>query len=192
MNRKIFFLAAAAVIAAAGFYFGSALLRPSALTPQQRQAIARDQQIFSEWYEDYKYNLSQLDFAWRQYHRILKDFRDEEADAEAISERLHQLKAKQAYILKDIGQLPPPKELSTELYDLSIPLYTKLNAYAKAQGKAVSRSAALMSPANAALFEDKVLCRRLEEICVAETPAALFIASDIIAVRNHLLLPDEK
>lgn len=196
MEKKIIRVAFVLVVVLAGFALGFIVFgdkKDGALSATEQKAqIQRDRELFVDWYEDYKHNLEQLDFCWQQYHRIRRDYLSEEIDGETAAERLKTLRQKQVLIIEDIHREIPPQTLTPKFYEKVVPLYKKLTLYSTAQGNAVASSLALLNGENLERFEDAELARKLEETAVAESPAALFTAGDIAAVRSHLELPGEK
>lgn len=184
MNRKIISLFLATIISSVtAFFIFSPTPVKNSVSPEERQLIIAEQQIFADWYENYKYNIEQLDFCWQQYHRILKDFRQEIIDSDTAWERLKQLKNKQAYIVAEIKGLVPPKKLRSPLYDHTASIYKKTIDYADAQANTITLSLNVLN--DETLREDSLI-QKVEEICIAKAPTALFTAEDLTSVRNYL------
>lgn len=192
MNRKIILVFVATITCALAFFSFSTPTPESTLSETEKRQRQQEQQIFSDWYEDYVSNLEQLDFNWKQYHRILGDIRDEIIDSDTAFSRLAALNEKQSQRIEQIRQLVPPQKLRQELYDLTSSIYHKQLKYAAAQKAAIDLCTAAADPENITNETDEDISRKLDEICVAQSPPALFTAEEISAIRDYLALPDEK
>ncbi len=191
MNRKIILLFVIIVIATGTAFFCLTPAQPATISAAEKTARQKEQQIFADWYEEYVVNLEQLDFNWKQYHRISGDLREEIISADTANERLTALEAKQNDRIKTIKALIPPTELRAEIYDLTSAIYKKQLAYATAQQLTITKSVKLLDSEAVINETDEELSRQLSEICIANAPAALFTAEEISAIREYFALIDK-
>ena len=192
MNRKIILLFVFTIAAAtAVFIFLNPAAPSSKLTSEEKAARQKEQQIFAEWYEDYVFNLEQLDFNWRQYHRILNDFREEIIDADTAAVRLAELHDKQQDRLTAIKKHVPPTELRSEIYDLTAAVYKKQYDFAAGQAATITKSTSFLDNDGTENLSDEEVIRKLDEITITNSPPALFTAEEISAIRDYLVQADE-
>ena len=188
MNRKIISIFLLTIVAAsAAFFVFSRTPKTNPISPEERQRIIEEHRLFSDWYEDYVYNLEQLDFCWQQYHRILSDLRTQDIDSNTAWDRLKQLKSRQLYAVAEIKRLAPPEKLRGPIYDQTASIYKKTLDYANAQAQAIDRSLKALDNDN---LSEEELSRKADECCIAEAPPALFTADEIAAVRDYLQIDE--
>ncbi len=188
-NRKVFFLfilvLAAAVIA--WFYPREA---PPTVSPGERARIARQQAIVSDWFGEYQELVEQLDHNWQQYHRVLSDFNEDIISIETAYARLRQLEVQAAQPAEVLGQMDPPIELEDLSYDIVTEMIFKTRAYANAQLQTIRLTAEAADPAHLLSTQQEEQSRRLRDVMITESPAGLFTAEDIKALRESVAMPE--
>ena len=106
--------------------------------------------------------------------------------------RLTQLEKDSGELRERIARHTPPRELSDANYDLVTGITVKTNAYAEAQYRTIALSKAAADPANIRSDDQEEQSRMLQSIMNRESPAGLFIASEVSALRDNLTLPAEE
>ena len=194
-NRRVFYLFCLTIIAA-GAFTGIAIdaQKPETqvMSDTEKYALLQQQQIFTSWYTDYKKDIEQLDHNWQQYHRILADFKADNISIQTPWVRLQQLDAEAAQLDAVITKMAPPPTLEGDNYDLVIEIIKKTQTYSAAQHQAILRTRAAADPSRQISELQEEQSRRLEEIMILESPAGLFTASEISALRENLTIPEEQ
>ena len=192
-NRRVFLLFCLVLTAAAGIVFISYQppSQPAAMSPEEKNEILLQQQIFSSWYDEYKKDIDHLDHNWQQYHRILHDFKEDSISIQTAWLRLTQLENEAARTKDDLQKLNPPLELSDNNYDLALEIMKKSRIYAEDQFRTISLTRMAADPAGLLPPKQEEQSRQLEEIMIRESPAGLFTAVEISAIRDNLSLPEE-
>ena len=88
--------------------------------------------------------------------------------------------------------MAPPPTLEGDNYDLVIEIIKKTQTYSAAQHQAILRTRAAADPSRQISELQEEQSRRLEEIMILESPAGLFTASEISALRENLTIPEEQ
>lgn len=194
-NRRVFYLFFLTIIAA-GAFTGIAIdaQKPETqvMSDTEKYALLQQQQIFTSWYTDYKKDIEQLDHNWQQYHRILADFKADNISIQTTWVRLQQLEAEATQLDAVITKMAPPPTLEGDNYDLVIEIIKKTQTYSAAQHQAILRTRAAADPSRQISELQEEQSRRLEEIMILESPAGLFTASEISALRENLTIPEEQ
>lgn len=179
------FAAFCAILALAG----AALLwtrdaAPPAQTAQRRAHLAEQQALAAEWHAAHQSLIDRMDRNWQQYHRILADFEADAIGIETTHERLLSL-AEAAREAEDaLDAMEPPRALDDEPYDLVTEVILKARAYARAQRQAILRTAEAADPARQTTDAQEEQSRRLRDVMRRESPAGLFTAKEIMALRE--------
>ena len=190
-NRRIFFVFAAVILAAAAFSFFSTEPPPRpAISPEERSHIIAQQQIIAEWYTEHQRLIGDLDHNWQQYHRTLTEFDADDISIETAYERLTELDAAAAEEEARVRKMEPPKALDRVNYDLVAVILSKTRAYAAAQRQAIHLTAAAADPQHLTSDVQEEQSRRLRQVMITESPAGLFTAAELTALRENLILPE--
>ncbi len=190
-SRKVFFLFLLVIAAAGAFaWFYPREASPPAATPEERAHLARQQAIVSEWFAQYQGLVEQLDHNWQQYHRILSDFDEDVISVETAYTRLRQLEFPAAQVAGTLEQMDPPVELDDASYDIVTDMIFKTRAYANAQLRTIRLTAGAADPATLLSNQQEEQSRRLRDVMITESPAGLFTAENIKALRESVALPE--
>ena len=165
---------------------------PPSLTQEERDELAAQQEIFAAWYRDYQKQVDQLDNNWQRYHHILENFKEDNISIQTAYVRLTQLEKDSGELRERIARHTPPRELTDANYDLVTSITVKTNAYADAQYRTIALSKAAADPANIRSNDQEEQSRMLQSIMNRESPAGLFIASEVGALRDNLTLPADE
>ena len=155
----------------------------------QIEDIRRQQQIFSEWYADYQKDIDHLDRNWQLFHSIIGHLKTAEIYELSTYEQLAELEIDALDEQKNIHALKVPKGLNAEYAALILEIIKKTQGYVDAQTKTIVTSRLAADPA---YFTDlKLLNRIIKDIIIRESPAGLFTATEIAAIREMLVVPGE-
>ena len=174
----IVFVALAAVLCAIVVHMQLPERAPAPLTQEQRAAIM-------PWWTAYQKQVAELDRSWTRYHQILSDAKAGNVRLSVTRERLSSLEQDMQEQRSRIEKNAPPLELSDDVYDHLASILSKTDDYAAAQQKAVTLTRAAAESAAMKEKDAAAQARLLELVMLRESPVALFIEDDIIAVRDY-------
>mgnify|MGYP000193725722 CR=1 FL=1 len=164
--------------------------RPTSISPEERALITAQQQAVAAWYADYQRLIGRLDHNWQQYHRILSDFNGDLIDLETAHDRLVAVEAATAEEEAQVKQMVPPDALSETNHGLVTAILKKTQNYAAAQHQAVRLTALAADPQRQTSPVQEEQSRHLREVMITESPAGLFTANELTALRDNLRLPE--
>ena len=152
--------------------------------------ITAQQLAFGEWYTNYKKKVDAMDYCWVSYHRIMRDFRDEEISLREAYNRLNQLESNVLNLHNDIYQMAPPISLDDTNYDLTSSILKKTKAYSDAQLKTVRATKMMADPEKMPTEEHEVQMGYLNDAMLMNSPDMLFTANEINSLRFNLTIPE--
>lgn len=164
--------------------------RRAVISPEEKAHITAQQQIVAAWYADYQRLIERLDHTWQQYHRVLSDFSEDMIDIETTHERLIAVEAMAAEGEAQIKRLAPPDALDEANHDLVAAILKKTQTYAEAQHQTIRLTALAADPERQTSTQQEEQSRQLRERMITESPAGLFTANELTALRENLRLPE--
>ncbi len=184
-NKKVFPQLCAALLAV---FLVSAFLQDrygnEVMTRAQIEELQIRQKVFGDWYANYQKDINRLDLNWQRYYGIVDTLKTAEVYEYSTYEQLVDLNRETTEERKKIHSLIVPQELDEECGELLASVIRKTKAYADAQAKTVSLT---MQAANPATVTDlNAMNKRIHEITIRESPAGLFTATEISAIRTLL------
>ena len=184
-NKKIFpYLCVALAIVFSVSAFIQNRHSQEILTRAQIEELQNRQKIFGEWYAEYQKNINRLDLNWQRYFSIVNELKTAEIYEYTMYEQLLELEKESAEEKKRIDELKVPPELDELSVKLLESVIEKTKAYATAQAKTISLTRQVADPA---IVKDiQAMNKRINEINIRESPAGLFTASEISAIREIL------
>ena len=184
-NKKIFpYLCVALAIVFSVSAFIQNRHSQEILTRAQIEELQNRQKIFGEWYAEYQKNINRLDLNWQRYFSIVNELKTAEIYEYTMYEQLLDLEKESAEEKKRIDELKVPPELDELSVKLLESVIEKTKAYATAQAKTISLTRQVADPA---IVKDiQAMNKRINEINIRESPAGLFTASEISAIREIL------
>ncbi len=193
-NHKIYFIFLAVIVVIVGILvtsYRSQQAKNAEITQEQRNAIQVEQQAFTPWYDSYKKYVEQLDYNWQRYRQIVADFKADNISIEVAHLRLEQVSQTSAQISEALSRLEPPTQLQNDNYNLTIVLIKKIRDYSAAQQSVIKNTYLASDPLNQLSEAQPDQASRLEDIMIRESPTGLFTASEILQIRNNLLITDD-
>ncbi len=191
-SRKVFAAFCTVLIVAAGIvYFAWPRQAPAepALSAADRQSLLEQQELFASWYKGYQKDLTDLDRQWQWYHQILEAFKEDSISIEVTYVRLQQLEKDSLALEERIAGNAPPLELDSACYDQLASLLAKTRTYAATQHRTIALTRAAADPQHQFTQDQAIQSHELEEVMLRESPTKLFIADEIMAVRDYLTIP---
>ena len=184
-NKKIFpYLCVALAIVFSVSAFIQNRHSQEILTRAQIEELQNRQKIFGEWYAEYQKNINRLDLNWQRYFSIVNELKTAEIYEYTMYEQLLDLEKESAEEKKRIDKLKVPPELDELSVKLLESVIEKTKAYATAQAKTISLTRQVADPA---IVKDiQAMNKRINEINIRESPAGIFTASEISAIREIL------
>lgn len=161
------------------------------MTREQIEIIRHQQRIFGDWYADYQKNIDELDRNWQLYYQIVETLKTAEIYEYSTYEQLEELKLAAIDEQMKIYNLEVPRELDDESHILLATVINKTKIYSDAQVKIISAVCAAANPDGVEDFDLAALNRRIKDITIRESPAGLFTAKEISAMRDKLIVPGE-
>lgn len=190
-NKKVFIFFCVTLIIV---FCGSAFIQmryneEEVISRAQIEDIREQQQIFVNWYAAYQRDIDHLDRNWQLYHSIIKSLKTAEIYELSTYEQLSELEADALEEQAKIHALKVPAELKPEYAALLSEIIKKTQNYVDAQTKTISGTRMAADPAK---FTDlKNLNRMIKDLTIRESPAGLFTATEIAAIREMLVVPGE-
>lgn len=188
-SRKIFFCFVLTLLAAGGivsFCWPAKEPAPSVMTEEEFRSKMEQQQIFAAWYAGYQKDIAELDRNWQWYHTILENFKEDHISIQTAYLRLKQLDQDSQKLRDKIRRNAPPVTLNDDCYDLLAEVMKKTNDYTDAQCRTIALTKAAADPANIRSNDQAEQSRMLQSIMIRESPAGLYTAKEISAIRDAL------
>lgn len=161
------------------------------MTREQIEVIRFQQKIFGDWYANYQKNIDALDRNWQIYYQIVENLKTAEIYEYSTYEQLNDLKLSAVAEQLKIYNLEIPKELDEEDTVLLSNVITKTKIYSDAQVKTISAVCAAADPNEEDDLDLQTLNKKIKDITIRESPAGLFTAAEISAIRDKLTVPGE-
>ena len=161
------------------------------MTRDQIEAVRFQQKIFGDWYAAYQKDIDRLDRNWQQYFQIVDSLKTAEIYEYSTYEQLEDLKLSAIDEQMNIYGLEVPRELDDECHVLLATVITKTKIYSDAQVKVISAVCTAANPEGVENFDLQALNKTIKEITIRESPAGLFTATEISAIRDKLMVPGE-
>ena len=189
-NRRIFvyFCATLAIVFCISAYIQMQFNRQEVVSRAQIENIRLQEKIFADWYAAYQKDIDHLDRNWQLFYSLvdsLKTAEFYELYEFSTYEQLSELEIDALEERAKIHELKIPKELNPEYTILLTEIIKKTQAYVDAQTKTISAVRAAADPEK---FEDMdTLNKIIKDIIIRESPAGLFTAAEIAAIRESLV-----
>ena len=192
-NRKIFtyFCISLAVVFCASAFINHKTSEQRIMTRDQIESIRYQQKIFGDWYAAYQKNIDALDRNWQLYYQIAETLKTAEIYEYSTYEQLKELEVAAIDEQMKIYNLEVPRELDDESHILLSSVINKTKIYSDAQVKIISSVCVAANPEGAEDFDLAALNRKIKDITLRESPAGLFTATEISAIRDKLVVPGE-
>ena len=184
--RRIITLFCAVLVASGLFILSRGEPKPEPMTAAERAHVEAQQELVVEWYEEFQGCIERMDHNWRQYHRILADFDADAIGLEETFKRLMKLVAEAQETETVLVKMEPAMALDDENYDLVTAVVLKARHYARAQRLTIEHTAAAADPEKQTVDAQEEQSRRLREVMHVDSPAGLFIAQEITALRENV------
>ena len=185
-RRRIFAIFCAVLLCAGAAIFVTHKEKTEPMTAAERDHITEQQMIVADWHAEYQGFIEQMDHNWRQYHRILSDFNDDVIDLTTAHERLNELDVEAMKTLDALERMEPPMELDGDNYDLVTAVILKARAYASEQRQTIHHTASVSDPEHQITEVQEEQSRHLRDVMRSESPAGLFTAQEISALRENV------
>ncbi|SFT50793.1 hypothetical protein SAMN02910356_00864 [Selenomonas sp. GACV-9] len=188
-NKKIFYWFCLTLAVAGGivyFLWPAKEPAPAVMSEEEINYHLEQQQIFATWYAGYQRDISELDRNWQWYHQILENFKQDNISIQTTYVRLKQLDQDSQQLRDRISHNAPPVTLNDGCYDLLIEVMKKTTNYADAQYRTIALTKAAADPANLRSNDQAEQSRMLQSIMIRESPAGLYTAKEIAAIRDYL------
>ena len=151
--------------------------------------IRAQQKIFSDWYAAYQKDIDHLDHNWQLYHSLVETLKNADVYELSTYEQLSDLETDALAERAHIHALNVPYGLDEECSAAILEIIRKTGAYVDAQTKTISAARAAANPD--AFINLYALNRRIKDLTIRESPAGLFTAAEISAIREKLTIPGE-
>ena len=154
------------------------------LTRTQIEELQHRQKIFGDWYTEYQKDINQLDRNWQRYYGIIDTLKTTDIYEYTIYEQLIDLERETVDEQRRIYALTVPADLDEESREFLARVITKTKAYVDAQAKTISLTRQAANPEG--FTNLNAMNKRINEITIRESPAGLFTATEIAAIREIL------
>ncbi len=160
---------------------GGFLIKPNSkpvITDEMRYAMEEERKLAATWYEVHQKNIDRLDRNFRLYHDILENYREGAITREECAEQLISLENDARETLLNVRNNLPSTDLQDTSYDLTVAIREKTVRYAEAMYHSIGK--VRLAAENNGNFEV------LDDIRARENPIGLFVAKEVVALRNAL------
>lgn len=190
-NRKSFmhFCAALLVLFGVSAFVQGLRSQQAVIDRAEIEEIRARQKIFGDWYAAYQKDIDHLDRNWQLYHSLVENLKAAEIYELATYEQLSDLEADALAEQAHIHALVVPYGLDDECSALLLEVIRKTGAYVDAQTKTIVAARAAANPETVTSLT--ALNRKIKDITIRESPAGLFTAAEIFAIREKLIVPGE-
>ncbi len=185
-RRGIFAIFCFVLLGAGVVLFMTQEEKTAPMTAAEREHISEQQGMVVDWYTEYQGLIDQMDYNWQQYHRILSDFDADVIDLTTAWERLDELDGAALSTLDALMRMEPPLALDDENYDLVTTIILKTRTYATEQRQTIRHTADIADPEKQLTEVQEEQSRRLRDVMRSESPAGLFTAKEILALRDNV------
>lgn len=192
-NKKVFtyFCVSLVLVFCASAFIHHKTSEQRIMTRDQIEAIRFQQKIFGDWYAAYQKNIDALDRNWQLYYQITETLKTAEIYEYSTYEQLKELEIAAIDEQMKIYNLEVPRELDEESHVLLSSVIDKTKIYSDAQVKVITAVCVAANPEISEGFDLQVLNKIIKEITIRESPAGLFTAAEISAIRDKLAVPGE-
>lgn len=184
MKRKK--ITAIIIITCVGFLLlGYKLFKPAPppiVTEEMKIEREFQRNLAASWYEVHQKNIDQLDRNFRSFHDILEGIREEKLSYEEAHTRLLDLEENARNTLFNVRNNLPDTRLSDNYYDLIASIREKTVRYSEAAYHVIGK--VRVAHENNANYET------LDNIRVRNTPTGLFVANEVVNLRESLEVKD--
>lgn len=165
---------------------------PTVMTEEEFNDRIEQQRIFTAWYAGYQKDITELDRNWQWYHTILESFKEDQISIQTAYVRLKQLDQDSQKLRERISRNSPPLTLNDGCYDLLTEVMKKTNDYTDAQCRTIALTKAAADPANIRSDDQTEQSIMLQSIMIRESPAGLYTAKEISAIRDYLDISEDR
>lgn len=190
-NRKVFVFVCATltIVFCVSAFVQMRLTGSEAISRAEMEHVRQQQKIFGDWYAAYQKDIEHLDRNWQLYHRIIETLKTEEIYEYSTYEQLQELELDALEEQAKIHALKIPADLDANAATLLLEIIKKTCNYVDTQTKIIS---AVRMAADPETFKSlKILNQVVKEITIRESPAGLFTAAEVAAIREMLSVPGE-
>ncbi len=185
-RRGIFAIFCAVLLCAAIGFYTFQQEKEEPMTREERNHLVMQQMIVADWHAEYQGLIEEMDHNWRQYHRILSDFNEDIIDLTTAHERLVELDAEAMKTMDALARMEPPMDLDDDNYDLVTAVILKSREYAAEQRQTILHTANVSDPERQLTEVQEEQSRNLRDVMRSESPAGLFTAKEISALRENV------
>ena len=191
-NRKIFifFCATLVIVFCVSAIIQMRYSEEEVVSRAEIENIRQQQKIFSDWYAAYQKDIDHLDRNWQLYHSIIKSLKTAEIYELSTYEQLLELETDALDEQAKINALKVPAGLNEKYAVLISEIIKKTKIYVDAQTKTISTVRMAADPLHFTTL--KSLNAIIKNITIRESPAVLFTATEIAAIREMLVVPGEE
>ncbi len=191
-NRKIFMFICATLIIV---FCISAVIQmryseSEVISRAEIEDIRQQQKIFGDWYAAYQKDIDHLDRNWQLYHSIIKSLKTAEIYELSTYEQLLELEADALDEQAKINKLKVPEGLDEKYTVIISEIIKKTQTYVDAQTKTISTVRMAADPVHFTTLKN--LNAIIKNVTIRESPAGLFTATEIAAIREMLVVPGEE
>ena len=162
-----------------------------AMSREEIARLAEQQKLFSDWYNLYQRDIDDLSHNWQRYHHTIEAFKEDNISLSSCHERLSELAEEEGKLVERINARKIPDNLDPFLAEETRQLNAKTLAYAAAQYRAIALSRAAADPQSVRSDIQAEQSRLIQEIMIKESPAGLFTAQEVYAIREYLAMPED-
>lgn len=154
------------------------------LTRAQIEELQMRQKIFGDWYAEYQKDINSLDRNWQRYYSLVETLKAAEIYDYPTYQQMIDLERETLQEQRRIHELTVPPELDEECQELLRRVIEKTKAYADAQARTISLARQAAIPEG--VTDLPTINKKINEITIRESPAGLFTAQEIAAIRDIL------
>lgn len=183
-NKKFIFII---VITCVGFLLlGYKIFKPApspVVTEEMRIEREFQRNLVASWYEVHQKNIDQLDRNFRSFQDIFEAMREGKLSYEEAHTKLLDLEENSRNTLSNIRNNVPDTKLSDNYYDIIAAIREKTVRYAEAAYHVIGKVRVAL--------ENNADYDTLDNIRVRDIPTGLFVANEVVTLRESLEVKDE-
>lgn len=156
------------------------------ISQEKIAALQLQQKIFSDWYANYQKDIDTLDRIWKNYFDFVENVKSAKTFDKKFSQQIADIEIEAIDEQIKIHNLKIPEELDAEIKKILAELIRKTQIYSDTQVKIVSSVKNFSNPDSVKNISD--LNKKIKNITIRESPAGLFTANEISAIREKFII----
>ena len=148
-----------------------------------KHELAREQEVFENWYLEYQREIERLDRNWQLYHNLIDSYTTEDIEYDELIERLQEQEQDMRREQVNVYTMKAPAGLGAECENSVNKLIRKTQEYVDAQVQTIASTTAAVTEMEFEEHEKQI--HILQDIMVRESPSGLFNADELTSIVQY-------